>query len=359
MQTNKQNIITLAGTIAIVAGALTMVGCSKIINTFFVKNYTDPWHKKVAEAGFAEKTVQIGQVTLNYAEGPENGPALLLLHAQMMNWYSYSRVLPELSKSFHVFAVDYPGQGKTTAPVDIMTANGIGNVLATFMETKINKPAYVSGNSSGGLLTVWLAANKPELVKAIVLEDPPLFSAEYPRVRTTIAYKSFTTCHNYVSTGRKDDFLIYWLESSKPFIEKQAGKKAFPMILSSIKTYQKANPGKPIEIRYLPAMIRIIIRGLSEFDPHFGDAFYKGSWNKDFDHAEALKKIKCPALLLQANFEILPDGILDGAMTKEDADRAVSLIPHGEYRKIDANHVVHLNKPAQFIQIINRFFLHE
>jgi hypothetical protein len=27
----------------------------------------------------------------------------------------------------------------------------------------------------------WLAANKAEWVRAVLLEDPPLFTAEYPR----------------------------------------------------------------------------------------------------------------------------------------------------------------------------------
>jgi pimeloyl-ACP methyl ester carboxylesterase len=59
-----------------------------------------------------------------------------------------------------------------------MTAGQIGNDLVNFIETVIGEPVYVTGNSSGGLLTVWLAANRPDLVKAVVLEDPPLFSSE-------------------------------------------------------------------------------------------------------------------------------------------------------------------------------------
>ena len=79
-----------------------------------------------------------------------------------MDWYSYSRVFPELSKSFHVFAVSYHGHGKTKSPVEYMNASHIGNDLATFVETVIKEPAYVTGNLSSGLLTTSLAANRPE-----------------------------------------------------------------------------------------------------------------------------------------------------------------------------------------------------
>ena len=51
----------------------------------------------------------------------------------------------------------------------------------------------------------------------------------------------------------------------------------------------------------------------------FGAAFFDGTWNEGFDHAEALKKVTCPTLLMQANFSTLPDGTLDGAMDRDDA----------------------------------------
>lgn len=333
-----------------------LVGC-KAITRSLVKNYTDPYHKKVMKAGFEEKSEKIGETTLCYAEGPNHGPALVLLHAQMMDWFDYSRVLPTLSKSYHIFVIDYNGHGKTTAPAHTMNAQTIGNTLATFMEQHIHGPAYVSGNSSGGLLTVWLAANRPDLVKAILLEDPPLFASEYPRVKQTIAYKSFTACHNYLQLNSQEDFLPYWIKANANFIAKHAGKNAAPKLLNMIRSYREANPGKPVELRFLPAMLRMVFRGMSQFDPAFGDAFYNGTWNKDFDHAQALKKIQCPALLLQADFEINDDGILNGAMTQQDADKAISLISNSTYQHIHAQHVVHLDKPGQFIKIMNRFFI--
>jgi pimeloyl-ACP methyl ester carboxylesterase len=321
-------------------------------------SYKDPWHEKIAAAGIVEKNVEIGQVSLNYAEGPGNGPALLLLHAQHMDWYSYSRVLTELSKSFHVFAVSYHGHGKTKSPAEYMTAASIGADLAAFIETAIKEPVFVTGNSSGGLLTAWLAANRPELVKAILLEDPPLFSAEYPRSRTTIAYKTFSTCHDYLS-GNNTDFLIYWLNSNRAFIEKNTGKYSFGLLLSSIQEYRAANPGQPIELNFLPDIIRLFIRGLDYYDPHFGNAFYDGSWNAGFDHADALKRIRCPVLLLHANFRILENGTLDGAMDQEDSDLAVSLLSNVTYVRINAAHTVHIDKPDEFTKITRSFFLEQ
>jgi len=337
---------------------ILLLGGSKIGKPC-VKNYSDPYHKKVEKLGFVEKSVQIGETNLCYTEGPNNGPALVLLHAQLMDWFDYSRVLPKLSKLYHIFVVDYNGHGRTIAPASSMNANTIGGVLAKFMESQVKEPAFVSGNSSGGLLTVWLAANRPELVKAILLEDPPLFSSEYPRIKQTIAYRSFTTSNSYIEEKSKEPFLNYWIAHSSKFIERYAGENATPRLLGTVNSYERAHPGEAVEIKFLPIMVRMLFRGMSLYDPNFGNAFYNGRWNENFAHSEALKKIQCPALLLQASFKMMEDGTLDGAMSKEDADKAMSLIQNGKFKKIKAMHVIHLDKPDVFIKIMNEFFLNE
>lgn len=336
--------------IALTAAVVVMM----VFSSF--QNYSDPYHQIVADAGFVEKSAQVGTVHLNYTEGPDHGPALLLLHAQHMDWYSYSRVLPDLSRYFHVFAVDYHGHGKTIAPATDMNANQIGSDLAQFIEDVIQEPVFVSGNSSGGLLTAWLAANEPDLVKAIILEDPPLFASEYPRVLDTIADKSFAICYDFIHLDR-DDFLLYWINNCRDFFKTYVGFDAAPILAASVNAYRKSNPGAPVEISYLPTMVRLMMRGMSCYDPHFGAAFHDGSWNAGFDHAEALAKIQCPALLLHANFEIREDGVLNGAMDQADADRVLALIPDAQYIRIDSQHVIHLDHPAEYIEIVEGFFL--
>lgn len=352
--TSKSNIKRKKAGAIIVAIFILLVAAVLLLYVSF-KHYKDPYQKEVAQSGFVEKTVQIGSANINYAEGPDNGPPLMLLHAQHMDWYSYSRVLPELSKSFHVYAVDYHGHGKTKAPVDAMNANAIGNDLALFMDTVIEEPAFVSGNSSGGILTAWLASNRPDLVRAIVLEDPPLFASEYPRVLETIADRSFAICYDFIQEGG-DDFMLYWIDRCSTFFKNRVGFNISPILSSSVQAYRRSNPGEAVEIMYLPTTVRLMMRGMNYYDPHFGAAFHDGSWNRDFDHAEALAKIECPTLLIHANFTIQEDGTLNGAIDQDEADRIVALIPGAQYIKVDADHVTHLDKPEQYISIVEDFF---
>ncbi|GGL79652.1 hydrolase [Microlunatus endophyticus] len=346
--------------IAVTVPVAAVVAAAAILRRL-INGYRDPWKQRVSEAGFVLKRTLIGELDLSYAEGPDNGPPLVLLHAQHMDWFSYSRVLPRLSQRFHVFDIDYPGHGGTVVPPDYpMTASRIGADLAAFIENVIGEPVFVTGNSSGGLLTVWLAANRPQLVTAIVLEDPPLFSSEYPRIKTTIADRSFATCAQAVSDGltAADDFLLYWIDSNKKFFTNNIAPGAARLLGAAVKAYRRAHPGEPVEVGLLPNdTVRLLLRGMDRFDPRFGAAFHDGTWNQHFDHADALTRIGCPALLLQADFTMLPDGTLNGAMSRDDADRALSLLPLHSYSKIDATHVIHLAEPQRFTDILEGFFL--
>ena len=339
--------------VLVVLAAITLVVVNHVND-----HYVDPGQRQVTAAGYVERSIRVNAVDLSYVEGPDNGPPLLLLHAQHMDWYSYNLVLPALAASFHVFDVDYPGHGATTQPTDYpMTANQIGGDLGDFITTVIKEPAYVTGNSSGGLLTTWLAANRPELVKAILLEDPPLFAAQQPRIQQTVAYKSFVTSYHAVQ-DRTDDFLLYWIRSNKTFFDKNVGPGSGFALTQAIRSYRSAQPGAPVEIGLLKNdTVRQLLRGLDEYDPRFGAAFYDGTWNTGFDHAQALRQITCPVLLLHADVEVNADGLLVGAMSQGEADRAMSLLGNGTYRNINASHVVHLDQPTEFTKILTDFFL--
>lgn len=279
----------------------------------------------------------------------------------MLDWYAYSRVLPGLAGKFHVYDIDYPGHGETVTPADYpMTANRIGADLGDFIAAQIGQPVFVTGNSSGGLLATWLAANRPEWVRKALLEDPPLFASQYPAIRQTVAYKAFATSETAVRTDHPDDFLLYWIAQSKPFFRRHAGPGVAFFLTRAVTAYERNHPGEPVELPRLAARnatVFMMIRGLSQYDPRFGAAFYDGTWNAGFDHGAALARIRCPVLLMQANWSVGADGMLEGAMTREMADAAMARLRHGEYVRVDAGHVVNLDKPALWLATVERFFL--
>lgn len=90
-------------------------------------------------------------------------------------------------------------------------------------------------------------------------------------LRRTIAYKSFTTSYNAVSGGYNNDFLEYWLVNSKTFFKNNVGPFSEPLIEFAVNSYRNANPGKPVEIAFLPPVVKELIRGLNYYDPRFGN----------------------------------------------------------------------------------------
>ena len=154
-------------------------------------NYKNPYEKssgklnnrKLVNAGFSEKTYDTGSVKLNYVVGPKNGPSLLLIPAQMGMWESYKKVLLPLSKIFQVYAIDVRGHGKSSWTPGHYSWKIIGEDIKIFIENVIKQKVIISGNSSGGIIALWCAANIPEYISGIILEDAPIFSAEMPRFK--------------------------------------------------------------------------------------------------------------------------------------------------------------------------------
>nr|WP_315990523.1 alpha/beta hydrolase [Desulforamulus aquiferis] len=98
-----------------------------------------------------------------------------MIHGQGVTWENYSVVLPELSEYYHILAVDCHGHGKSSKNPEKYSAEEMGKDFVWFLKKVVGEPMVVSGHSSGGLLAAWLAANSPENILGIVLEDPPFF----------------------------------------------------------------------------------------------------------------------------------------------------------------------------------------
>ena len=337
------SLLGLLGLVAILICAFLLTGL----------NYKEPAMAKVWAAGFKEKTFTTDGTTINYVEGPDNGLPLLLIHGQFVDWESYQLVLPELSQHFHVFAVDCEGHGKSSKNPDRYNVQAMGMDLDAFIQQVIGRPAIVSGQSSGGLLALWLAANSPQNVLGIVLEDPPLFSSEYPRIKQTFAWDTATTAHDFLQQSSEKYYLDYYILHSQMW---SYFPKGFQKGLYNWdQFYRSVRPGSPVQFFFVPLSLREIFTGLQMYDPRFGLAFYDGSWNKDFDHAEALAQVKCPAILIHANWYDDKNGILIGAMDANDANRANSLMPNSKLETVNSGHDVHVEDPSAFIKIVIDF----
>ena len=317
--------------------------------------------KDLEQAGFEECQFDTGEIKINYVIGPNRGPALVLIPAQMGTWESYQRVLLSLSTRFQVYAVDIRGHGKSDWTTGHYSWESIGRDISAFLKQVIQRPAIVSGNSSGGLIALWLAANAPELVAGIILEDAPVFSAEMPRFRDDdrFVYQGLQHAVEVLGDSKRRDLANYFRGQVLPVNEGRRERRMpdwFVNLLSRIiRRYERAHPGQPVDIAYFPTTLRLLIKSISTYDPDFTRAFVDGRFYKGLDHAEALERVNCPVLVLHANWFRHPRYGLVGAMDDRDAARIQTLVPHAQYKRIPANHVIHVFEPEKFVQEVEMF----
>ncbi|MDP4502144.1 alpha/beta fold hydrolase [Nonomuraea turcica] len=316
--------------------------------------------RKVRRAGFTEREFDTGTVRINYAVGPDNGPPLVLVPAQTGVWQSYQRVMPALSTRFRVYAVDVRGHGRSTWTPGDYCWRSLGEDMRAFLRGVVGRPAIVAGNSSGGIIALWCAANAPELVSAVVLEDAPVFSAEMPRFKEHDRYVYEGLVHAAAVLGDLGgrDLADYLRGVTKP--EPDGSERKMPewflnYLSRRITKFQHKHPGEPVDLRFMPLVARVMFMSLSMFDPDFARAFLDGRMYEGLDHAEALARVRCPLLVMHADWFRDPRRGLVGAMDDQDAARIMELVPHARYLRVHANHVIHFFKPAQYVRALGEF----
>lgn len=311
--------------------------------------YADRDADAVADAGFVEKQVTINGSKVNYAEGPDNGPALLLIHGQSVDWRSWSKNLPALAERYHVFAVDCYGHGGSAHVPEKYTAVALAADLRTFLDQVVGEPATVAGHSSGGLIAAGIAAEAPELVRGLVLEDPPFFSTLMPRAKQTFNYVGLATnAHDFLASGEQD-FVEYSLRHSP--IWDLFGDLG-PTVQNTALNYRADHPGEPVKIFYMPPSLNEAFRYLDDYDPRFGDTFYTGSFNDGFDHAKTLAAITVPVAQIHVKPRYDDNGVLQAATSDEEAQRMRSLLKDVEFYRSDGGHGFHFEDPDRFDDII-------
>ncbi|MGW9112355.1 alpha/beta fold hydrolase [Microbacterium sp. NPDC055683] len=332
------------GAVAVVAAAVGGYAWNNL-------TYADRARSKVAACGFVERQRALPSgAVISYAEGPANGAPVLLVHGQASAWESYAPVLPDLSRDHHVLAVDVVGHGSSSRTPGRYSAEEIGTDLVAFIDAVIGAPVILSGHSSGGLVALWIAAHAPDRVASVLLEDPPLFSTEVERMPRQFNYVDLAApAHAFLAEGGRGDFAAWYAEHNAWI--RHFGRGAGGIARFARKR-RRRHPDRPLRIWFLPPSVNKAFAHMHEFDPRFADAFYRGTWQAGFDQQAAVEAVDRPALLVHANWRVTADGILEGAMTDDDAARAGAALRHGRVVRVDTGHTVHDEDPRSFAALI-------
>lgn len=292
--------------------------------------------------------------TICYYEIDNGNPVLLIIHAQSTNSSSYSNVIKDLSKKFHLILVDCYGHGKSSHNKEKYNIVSQGDDLIDFIKSKCDGKISILGHSSGGLIACYIAS-KSDLCGNLILEDPPLFSSAGEKRFDYYNYHDLSTvCHDFINQDEEKDFVYYYFmnqymwnffpENSREKIKSKSGASALK--------YRQKHPDKPLKIRFWPKKFLEAYNGMEEYDPYFGENFYNDSFNCSIDYDQLLSNIKCKTLFMKANTKIGDDGIIQGALTDEDLEHVKSLIENIEVEYFDCGHGIHNEKKKEFVKSV-------
>jgi pimeloyl-ACP methyl ester carboxylesterase len=263
-----------------------------------------------------ERIFKTGDLPLNYGEGPNTGPPMVFLHGLSARWQSFQDLALRYSERWHVFALDLRGHGGSGRVAGSYTWETFGEDTGTFLREVVREPAVILGHSIGAMLAIYQAARSPGLVRAIILEDPPLFR-----------YRRVLDASNEVE-------LAATLEIARRRLPPEG-------IRAALAALDPRCAGPALESR---------VASLSQLDPEALAMTVDASGTRSFEIEALLPGVGCPALLLYGSPE------RGSAITAEDLAAAQKLAPGLRTVSMpEVGHLMHARQPDAFCAHVDGF----
>ncbi|MGI8773877.1 MAG: alpha/beta fold hydrolase [Actinomycetota bacterium] len=249
--------------------------------------------------GISQKAVVAGNITWRVAStGPEDGPAILLVHGFPEHWRTWTLQMPALAGAgFRVHACDLPGYGGTSAPsgYDIPTvAAGMADLARELSPDGV----HLVGHDWGAIVANGVAYFHPETVRSIVAACGP-----HPG--------SFGTGKRHPQQLMKSWYVMLF---QVPYIEQLLGFRTL---------IERALPDAVVGIDTREEMARALSYYRTNFAP-WGPA------------QEKIGSIKQPALVIHAQKDIaITDAIMDVTAEKFEDLRDYIKMPNGHFLQRD------------------------
>lgn len=250
-------------------------------------------------------------------------PSIVLLHASLMRSEDWENIFPRLATRYRTIAYDHRGHGKSDRAPDY-TLRAFASDAERVVRDVAQPPAILIGHSLGALAALAVAAEAPEHVAALVLEEPalgygaPWAPATYAPLRDALAAGDPAALRKAVDR--------FPLPSPGPRGERTYG-----------------------EMRGFYAAERVLTY-FSGVDPAFIDAKLRGDEDAKTLVAGWLERVAVPTLLL-AGEPRLGSNVDDPAewrLKKAIRDLTVKRFP-------GTGHVIHGYRPEQFIENVEPF----
>jgi pimeloyl-ACP methyl ester carboxylesterase len=273
---------------------------------------------------------------LDYTDTGGDGPPLVCVHGlggSLLNWMP---VVPGLSRSHRVLAVDLPGFGRSPPGGRRITVESQVTTVIRFIEKVAGGRCTLIGNSMGGLISLTVAAERPALVERLVLVNPALPRAPGVPVDPKVTLMLLAYMTPGVGT------LV--LRSRQGWTPHREIKEILGLCGVNV---DELAPG------VLDAMIELVVyrRTQAWAQPAFLEAARSvGKWMllHPGRFRVLARSIRCPTLLIHGTKDrLVPVGF---------ARAAAKMCPEWDTEILDGiGHVPQLQVPDRFVEIVGRF----
>lgn len=275
-----------------------------------------------------ERSFSAGPVNLNYVWSGPSGPPLVLLHGITNRWEVFLNLMPYLTQRWRVFALDLRGHGRSGHVRDGYAGEQISQDVIQFLEQAVGEPAVLYGHSLGGMVTTYIASQRPELVRAAGLGDSPFFQTA---VRESALPEMFVRVHELLLRRLELPELVRAL-GEMPLRHPHYGEVLFKNIPFNDEAY-----------------LHWWARSLQAMDPQVLEMSLDGrmgaGWNSDW-----VKSIRCPLLVLQA------DPKWGGLVTQRDVDAARQSNPRTVHVLLsNVGHSLHIHQPRPVMRALGNW----
>jgi pimeloyl-ACP methyl ester carboxylesterase len=262
---------------------------------------------------FTEKIFDSGTIKINYAEGTPNGAPLVTLHGDTARWQELNPLFNELEKDWHLYACDKRGHGKSSWGESYRVVD-IASDISDFIERNIGEPVILIGHSGGAVASLVTATQIPELIKSLIVIDPPIRLRE-ESVKGTYVYNYFLNVYDITTHKRTAREVI---------------SEMFPDMDEEGRQYLEDT--------------------FSTLDPEFVKTHLEDRYLDGMDTQAVLEKITCPTLMLYGEID------KGGVVRDRDAEFFRAHIPNGKAIQIkDAGHLIHLDQLERMVELINQW----
>jgi pimeloyl-ACP methyl ester carboxylesterase len=280
--------------------------------------------------GFSEKIFSGDEVSIHYAEGPPNGPALVLLHGLSRDWQSFSVLLPELSRRFYVFALDLRGHGGSSHVDGAYRIPQFAHDIVEFMQARLPSGAAIFGHSLGAMTAMIATASGKGRVKALILGDTMITPEHFRRSLYAPLFRQLYT--------------LLQGQHSRQDLAGAMGKIVIPVPGFDDAVRIEELPGNT------PELLSEWARCALQTDPDAIAMTVDGSAFTEWSPEKILPRITCPTLLLQGNPE------LDALLSDDDVKLALRLLPNASHVKFPLlGHALFMHQAKPVLNSVTNF----